>query len=242
VRFRRGSGVPLVFGHRGASAHALENTLGAFDRARRDGADGVELDVIRCATGECVVFHDDDLRRLGDRADRIAALPFSVVRELRLKGGERIPILTEVFEALGDLLVNVELKAPVGRDAVRLAVSAASELAGISGVGERVLVSSFNPVALAVFHRIMPEVPTGLLFHADQVRPLREGWARHALRPTAVHPDHTLVTPERMATWARAGHLVNTWTVDDPREARRLAALGVDAIIANDPKAIRAAL
>ena len=35
---------PLIIGHRGASAVAPENTLVAFDRALRDGADGVELD------------------------------------------------------------------------------------------------------------------------------------------------------------------------------------------------------
>src|SRR5215831_13243570 len=58
---RRPAGQPLVLAHRGASAVALEITVEAFARARADGADGVELDVLACATGEVVVFHDDDL-------------------------------------------------------------------------------------------------------------------------------------------------------------------------------------
>jgi glycerophosphoryl diester phosphodiesterase len=104
---------PLVIGHRGASARAPENSVEAFARARADGADGVELDVLGCATGEVVVFHDDDLARLGGRSDRIDALPFSDVRAARLVGGARIPTLEEAFEACGpELLVNVELKAP----------------------------------------------------------------------------------------------------------------------------------
>src|SRR5690349_17201765 len=47
---------PLIIGHRGASALCPENSLEAFRRAAADGADGVEFDVLRCATGEPVVF------------------------------------------------------------------------------------------------------------------------------------------------------------------------------------------
>ena len=72
---RRGAGLPLVLGHRGASARAPENSVEAFERARADGADGVELDVLQCATGEVVVFHDDDLRlRLPEFRKRFQAL------------------------------------------------------------------------------------------------------------------------------------------------------------------------
>ncbi|MBN1248085.1 MAG: glycerophosphodiester phosphodiesterase, partial [Anaerolineae bacterium] len=49
---------PLVIGHRGASAHAPENTLAAFRLARDAGADGVELDVHLTADGVPVVIHN----------------------------------------------------------------------------------------------------------------------------------------------------------------------------------------
>src|SRR5438876_2738264 len=101
---------PLVIAHRGASAERPENTLAAFARARRDGADGVELDVMRCGSGEVVVFHDDDLLRLGQRADWTREVPLAELRAIDLGGGERVPLLDEVLEALGPMLVNVELK------------------------------------------------------------------------------------------------------------------------------------
>src|SRR5438874_1738897 len=65
------STTPLVIGHRGASSREPENSVAAFRRAAVDGADGVELDVLCCGTGEVVVFHDDDLLRLGGRPDRV---------------------------------------------------------------------------------------------------------------------------------------------------------------------------
>jgi glycerophosphoryl diester phosphodiesterase len=57
-----------------------------------------------------------------------------------------------------------------------------------------------------------------------------------------VHPERVLATPERVARWKRAGALVNVWTVNDPDEARRLAALGVDAIISDVPGGVLGAL
>ena len=48
------------------------------------------------------------------------------------------------------------------------------------------------------------------------------------------------MTADRVARWRRAGLAVNVWTVDDPAEAARLVALGVDGIITNDPLTIGA--
>ena len=111
-QLRRPGEGPLVLGHRGASARETENTAAAFQRARTDGADGVELDVLLSATGEGMVFHDDDLARLAGRPERIADLPYRALREVKLPGGTTIPTLEEALEACGpDLLVNVELKA-----------------------------------------------------------------------------------------------------------------------------------
>jgi glycerophosphoryl diester phosphodiesterase len=240
---RRNAGPPLVIGHRGASAHALENTLAAFRRARADGADGVELDVVGCKTGEVAVFHDDDLQRLAGRPERIEDLPLAALREVRLGGGETIPLLEEVFEDLGPLLVNVELKAPRALSARTTAlVRRVAALIERHALGDRALVSSFNPVALAQFRKTAPRVATGLLFGAEQKRPLREAWSRRFVRPAAMHPENLLVDATRMGSWRSEGYLVNVWTVDDEAEVKRLARLGVDGIITNDPARVRGAL
>src|SRR5512138_3600750 len=98
-RLRRGCAVaPWVIAHRGASADEVENTLAAFARAMTDRADGVELDVQCCATGEVVVYHDDDLLRLAGRRERIDALSLSAIRQVRLSGGGTIPTLAEALD------------------------------------------------------------------------------------------------------------------------------------------------
>jgi len=55
---------PLLFGHRGYSLLAPENTMKAFDLCAERNIPGVELDVHLCKTGELVVIHDHNLRRL----------------------------------------------------------------------------------------------------------------------------------------------------------------------------------
>jgi glycerophosphoryl diester phosphodiesterase len=185
-----------------------------------------------------VVFHDDDLRRLCGRGERIDGLTRAELDRVRLPGDRRIPGLDHVFETLGDqMLVNIELKA-----ADRATLGRLAECIARHNARHRVLVSSFHPRLLAMARRRIASVPRGYLFHDRQPGPVRRGWPAHLLRVAAVHPQHTLLDPERIAAWKRRGYLVNTWTVNGDEEVRRVAALGVDGIITNDPAATLAAL
>jgi glycerophosphoryl diester phosphodiesterase len=236
-----------ILGHRGASADAPENTLAAFRLAVEQGADGVELDVWRCASGEVVVAHDEDLGRVAGSPLRIPDAPLAALRAQDVgawKGarwrGERIPLLAEVLEALPRAHVNVELKSRSGRD---LALAGATaEVLRRAGAAERVLVSSFHWRLLAAFRLAAPEIPVGLLFEAKYAWRLRVALAVPALRPAAVHPDRVLATDARVAAWRARGLDVNVWTVDDPAEAARLARAGASAVITNAPGRLRAVL
>src|SRR5262249_36319427 len=152
----------------------------------------------------------------------------------------KIALLEDVLDEIGPLLVNIELKAPRALSARTSAlVKRVAALLERRALGDRALVSSFNPVALAQFRKTAPRVATGLLFGAEQKRPLREAWSRRFVRPAALHPEHSLVDALGMSAWRSEGFAVNVWTVDDEAEVRRLAGLGVDAIITNDPARTR---
>lgn len=232
---------PRVWAHRGASAHATENTLAAFELAVAHGADGIELDVMVCASGEVVVFHDDDLGRLADRPQTVASLSWAELSRIELRGGHRIPRLEDALVAAGELDVNVELKSPRPGRPGRLPAAAAAAIARV-GAGERVLVSSFDPVALVQLHLAAPALPIGFLFQAKLPRPLRGPTVGLLTGASALHPEQVLCTPTAVAAWHRRGFAVNTWTVDDPARLRALAAMGVDGVFANDPRAARAIL
>ncbi|MDF1564345.1 MAG: glycerophosphodiester phosphodiesterase [Deltaproteobacteria bacterium] len=230
-----------ILAHRGASARATENTLAAFALARREGADGIELDVRLCGSGEVVVFHDATLERLTGDPRRVAALSLSHLRALRLPGGERIPTLAEAYEAAGpDLLVNVELKVTERRP-TGLEEAVARVIADLR-VAERTLISCFHPAGLWRIREHAPRLPRGLLFGTEQHRLWRRGWQGLGAGLSALHPEASLVGPARMRLWRSLGLAVNVWTVDDAPTLRRLAALGVDAVITNDPAFARSVL
>ncbi|MEZ4358739.1 MAG: glycerophosphodiester phosphodiesterase [Kofleriaceae bacterium] len=240
-RWRRSRGALRVWAHRGASADATENTVAAFELARAQGADGVELDVRLDASGEVVVFHDEDLERLARRPGRVEELSADERRAVRLVGGHALPTLAEAIEAVGPLELNVELKSASPGRAGALARATAAVLRR-SGAIDRVVVSSFDPLALLQCYRHLPELSLAYLFHSRQPAPLRRGWLSYAVGASLVHPDFPLCDEDSVRRWHAAGYAINVWTVDDPAELRRLDRLGVDGVFANAPGAARAAL
>ncbi len=236
----------LILGHRGASADFPENTREAFAGAVAQGADGVELDVMRCGTGELVVCHDEELSRLANKRWVVERTPWWKLKQADVGSAlgfrpARIPLLEEVLETVPKrCLVNIELKCIVADDR-GLAVEV-GRLLERREEAERIMVSSFNPLCLIRLARAFPEVKRGLLLDPER------GWFHQAwvwqplVGRDTVHPYHLDCTPERVAFWHGRGLKVATWTVDEPQRARALADMGVDLLITNLPGKLRAAL
>jgi glycerophosphoryl diester phosphodiesterase len=240
VRIPVPAGRPLLLGHRGASADAPENTLAAFRRALEQGADGFELDVWRCGSGEAVVLHDVDTRRTAGVPADVRRTPLRQLRELdvgKWRGeafrGERIPTLVEVLDAFPAAVVNVELKvARVPDPGLAIAVARAIRQ---HRAERRVVVSSFGAAQLALFRALAPDVPAGFLVSPGRGWQVRAAAAVRLLRPSAIHVARELVTGPRVSAWKGAGLQVLVWTGDDVEEALRDAALGVDVLVSNAP-------
>jgi glycerophosphoryl diester phosphodiesterase len=95
----------LKIGHRGAKGYVAENTLASFQKAIELGADGIELDVHLCQSGEVVVIHDDTIERTTSGKGFVK--DYSAT-ELKAFG---IPTLMSVFELVNKkCFINVELK------------------------------------------------------------------------------------------------------------------------------------
>ena len=230
---------PLVIGHRGAPRAAAENSLEAFDAARTQGADWVELDVHLTSDGEVVVNHDPtypDRRLIADTPvdDRPAG----------------VCLFAEALNRCGELGlgVNVEIKAvPIDADHHTEEALTAATLGIISGAcatdpewRERLLITSFWPVTIDRVHAIA-ELATGWLTFdcsdpEDLARRVRDDG--HA----AVNPWDPLITPDVVDAAHEAGLVVNAWTVNEPARMEELASWGVDGLITDDPALARATL
>lgn len=232
---------PLIFAHRGACRVAPENTLPAFEAAMRMGAHGVELDAQCTQDGHLVVIHDFSVDKTTSGSGAVKDFTLAELQGLDAGShfapefaGTSIPTLSQVLDLLGDRCrINIEVKTMdrAGGDEVEPLVALIRE----RKLYEQVIVSSFNPIALIKMRWMEPQIELGLLHFEPLPDYLRNAWLSPIIAPEALHPHHTLVDADYVA-WAQSqGCAINTWTVNEPDEARRLASLGVNAIITDVP-------
>lgn len=233
---------PIIFAHRGASAHAPENTLAAFELALAQNADAIELDVKLSADGQVMVIHDTTVNRTTGSHGRVTDLSLAQLKSLDAGSffssqysGEKIPTLQEVFEALGQrTFINVELtNYNTPRDHL---VDTVCALVKKFGLQKRVMFSSFFASNLSKARAYLPDVPRGLLAFSG----LLGAWARSFGfafgRYQALHPNIQDVTPQQIQRVHRLQRRIHVWTVNAPQDMRRLFQWRVDALFTDDPQ------
>lgn len=238
-----------LYAHRGSpGTTAHENTVPAVTGCLAAGADGVEVDLRLSADGVLVLSHDADLRRVAGLDLTVATTSWDVLRSAASARGVPLARVEWLLAAAAGRPVVLELKQPLpGRTpATALAVLEVLGRLAAAGLPLDVTVSSFSPHLVGVVRELAPErlgLRTALLGRPDDVA---DAVLRRALEAghDEVHP-HVGALLASPATVARA-HAVGTdvvpWTVNAGRDLRRLAGLGVRAVITDVPVTARAVL
>lgn len=223
-----------MLGHRGASAHAGDNTIEAFELAVAQGADGVELDVRFTADGNIVLHHDPTVGEMGPLAHH----DFESLR----RAHPEIPTLDEALDVLLDLIINVEIKNSPSEpdyDPSHKMATAVAHWVARHDIYERVIVTSFNAETVAAVRESDPMITTGQLTPvgfdiAGGVKAIAaagHSWIASWVGDAAADAGGILTAVHD------AGLRMAVWTVDDPAHIEILATAGVDALISNNPAA-----
>jgi glycerophosphoryl diester phosphodiesterase len=224
---------PKRVGHRGAHGLVPGNTLESFRAALELGVDMIEFDVLRASDGRLLLAHDleDAAGRppvaLEEALDHLAGSAYEGVEldvDLKLMGYER-----EVVEAL-------ELRGLTPRTLV--STTWLPSLDRLGGLAPGLRRGWSVPRARRDYTETRgTAVPAHvMLAWGRRVLPRRAEAMLRAGRCEAVMAHHRLVTPALVGAIRRAGGQVYAWTVDEPERLRRMAALGVDGVITNDPR------
>jgi len=251
-----------IIAHRGASGHAPEHSVAAFDIAIEMGADYLEFDVQLTADGVPIVFHDlvstRTLRGI-ERHGVISEMSFeqlrhadagSWVNEDAVAGsmrfeGQSLLTMPEVLERYRHLArFAIELKSnddsKSGIEWKVLRTLADHRLLGKSG---RVVVMSLSAVSPARLHSLAPGIELVQLFYDHENAAEILGRLHHVRRYAGrIGPHHTQVTEELVRTAHAEGLGVWTWAVNETDEMERLLADGVDGIITDFPDRLRSVL
>ncbi len=234
---------PMVIAHRGFSGRYPENTLRSFREALKLPVDAIELDVRRTKDGVLVVIHDETIDRTTNGKGRVRDLTWDEIRKLDAglwKGsafaGERIPRLEEALELIGgQKVVFLEIKEP---DTVGQVIETLRQLGAFSWVK----IGSFHSQAIAAAKKLAPEISSSLIGSA-KVGTNDETFAAFikealACGANSVTVNYAGLTPERIRYCHQRCIFVGTWTVNDMETAKRMIAMGVDAIASDFPDLI----
>lgn len=230
IDLRRRDGRLLRIGHRGAAALAPENTLEAFGAAVELGCDLIEFDVLEL-DGALVVAHSPG---------EVPAKPATLDEALGFLAGTPAG-------------VHADLK-------TRGAAAALADRLGAHGLVERTLVSSFDPAALRMLRPLEPALRLGLTYPQDRFGISR----RRALAPLVLGGLASMraALPARIGRMLAAAHAsaavlhwsvvsraavdrchalgvpVLAWTALTEEQVSRLDDLGVDGVVADDPRIV----
>jgi glycerophosphoryl diester phosphodiesterase len=253
-RVRPGSpylaGSPLLIAHRGGAAVAPENTLLAFRQAIQWwGADILEIDVQPTLDGEVVVLHDERVDRTTDGVGAAAQLTLDELRALDaayrytpdagathpLRGrGISIPTLSEVLTEFPEQRINVEVKdGRAGARVREVVLQARAEHRVLIAAGrkaDRMTVTGHDCPTSAAEEEIRAFYLRHRLHLARFYRP-----AFDAFQLPHRHDGREIPTPRFVHDAHRLNLAVHVWTVDEPRDMKRLLAAGVDGIITDRP-------
>lgn len=233
---------PIIFAHRGACAHAPENTLAAFELALAQQADAIELDVKLSADGQVMVHHDATVDRTTNGHGALKDMSLDELKALDAGSsfseafkGEKIPTLDEVFETVGKrTFINVELtNYTTPRDEL---VETVCMLVKKHKLQKRILFSSFFASNLSKARSYLPDVPCGLLAFNGLLGIWARSFGFAFGKFEALHPALKDMTQQQVARVHRLNRRVHVWTVNDERDMRRLFGWGVDGIFTDDPQ------
>jgi glycerophosphoryl diester phosphodiesterase len=241
-----------VIAHQGGEGIWPSNTMYAFERAVKMGADMLDLDVNMTQDGVLVVVHDDSVDRTTNGKGKIKDLTLEQIQKLDagwywpqeslesdphpFRGqGIRIPTLEEVFKAFPKMPMTIEIK----QDEPSIA-QAFCEMLRKYGMTDKVIIPSFRERAIQDFRAACPEVMTAMT--ESEVRNLiflgdlagRAPQARALQVPTTAGPIQ-VVTPGFVSFAAARNLVVQPWTINDETEMRNLIGMGVHGINTDRP-------
>lgn len=228
-----------VFAHRGMSSLAPENTLSAFKKCAEHGVKWLECDVDILADDTVVISHDDTLDRCTNKSGSLYDLTAADLETIDAGSwfsdefkGERIPTYDEFIDMANEYKLNLNIEIKSCADGwEKTLILLDKVIAGIKRLDSdrKVIVSSFNHVALYEFKKRCPSIPTACLFVYDN---LWDDWESllQACQADYIHPEDRNLTREMVTKFKQKGYKVNVYTVNSTMRANELFNWGVDGV------------
>ena len=226
----------LRIGHRGSKGYVAENTIESIKHAILLGVDGIEIDVFKCLSGELVLSHENNLKRLTGKSGQLEKLTLGELKKFLVVGKYKIPTLTDVLQTIETpFFVNIELKGLNTAQSTSKIITNLSK--STSWRLENFIISSFNWNELKQFRSIDKNTPVGvLLSNSMSINEAIEFGKK--INAQAIHPNFKLLNEKTVKKIKNNGFKIYTWTVNSKDDINYMKKLKVDGIISDFPDKI----
>jgi len=222
----------LIIAHRGDSVQAPENTIEACNLALDQGAQGLEIDVRLCGSGDIVLFHDKLLYRHFGKYKPVYLSTLKELRTLKFFGNHYS--VSAGISSLADFFEEFKGRTPINIDAKTFYADTgllASELVRAIKrfkMQDQVWISSFNPIFLKLIKLNTPSLRTGYLFAKT---PRFHQFLDVYLKSDAWHPHFSLINDAFVEIARKAGKEIYVWTVNDKDTLQTMSDYGFEGVI-----------
>ena len=225
----------MFFAHRGYLIKKPENTVASFLEAIKIGAQAIEVDVVKTKDNKIICSHNHYLYKGKKLLGEVSKMEYSYIKKAitayKLKNDNKpMPELTTVISQIpNETKINIEVKTRVLTDI--LIVKELVRIINDNNIANKVLVSSFNPLALWYTKWLDKNIRTGFLYENPKFL-----FLKNIIHPDCVHPKESLVTKNLVKHCKDRGLSINVWTSNNNTSIDWLSKLGVDGIITDNPK------
>ena len=233
--FRHDGHNVYITAHRGGGANAPENTLAAFQNAKKDNAWMCELDVQMSKDGKIFVSHDSNFNRISgvDKAaweltyDEVLALDATGEKWKQKFETQHYPLLDEVLDWADKegMSMNIELK-PTGHETNF--EQAVVDIIHAHNFADRCIVTSQVYETVANVKKCDPNITTvyvARFLYGDAHK--MEGIDIFSIEENSARPI-------LVKTLVDNGKGVLAWTINSKRGVERAIINGVDSVITDD--------
>ncbi|WP_228275728.1 glycerophosphodiester phosphodiesterase [Gracilibacillus oryzae] len=240
--------------HRGASGHAPEHTIKAYELGEKMGADYIEIDLQMTKDGELVAMHDADIDRTTDKTGFVHSFTLKELKEMDAGSwfnlespgaaqeaykGLKIPTLQEVFEHFGsDANYYIEIKQPdesPGMTAALIRILKEYQLIPAEREGA-IVIQSFSKESLLEIHQQEPDLPLIQLLSYKQPAQITERELSELREyATGIGVNYLYLNESFIKDVREADLLLHAYTVNEKREMNALINWGVTGIFTNYP-------
>jgi len=235
----------LMIAHRGASLHAPEHTIEAYDLARENKADYIEIDLQMTKDNELIAMHDEKVDRTTNGTGKISELTLNHIKKLdagkwfdRELNGLSVATLEEIIQKFGtDVNYYIETKYPKNNFKMeKLLIKTLREYELLENASQgNVVIQSFSEESLRKIKELDDKIPLIQLQGYDEIATISKNELEHINNyAVGIGVNSESITKEFVEKVSNQGILVHAYTVNDLSEMNRLKELGVNGIFTDN--------